>query len=112
MSKTWYPMINYERCIECGLCVDMCSHGVYDENKAPRPVVVAPGECVTGCKGCAGQCPSEAIEYFGDTGAATDNTACCDGDCDCGSGGCGENGEEETLKTNAGGCGCIGGCCE
>lgn len=77
MSKTWYPMIDYEKCIECGSCVEMCERGVYNTAKAPRPVVVYPEGCIEGCKGCKNQCPAEAIEYFGD------NENCCGGECSC-----------------------------
>lgn len=94
MSKTWYPVINYEKCIECGNCVDWCEHGVYKTEKAPRPVVVFPEGCVHGCRGCASQCPADAIEYAGDTGG--DAEACA---CGCG---CGEDDEEEACC----GCGC------
>lgn len=66
MSKTWYPVINYERCTECGKCVEMCKHGVYNKTKAPRPVVVFTVGCVQGCHGCGKRCPNDAIEYVGD----------------------------------------------
>ena len=86
MAKAWYPMINYEKCIECGACVDFCQHGVYDKAKGPRPVVVNPDGCIQDCKGCASQCPSGAIEYFGDTGGNESEGCGCEGGCDCGSG--------------------------
>jgi NAD-dependent dihydropyrimidine dehydrogenase PreA subunit len=78
MSKKWYPVIDYEKCVQCGTCVDMCRHGVYDKAKAPEPVVVFPEGCVEGCKGCGNKCPAEAIQYVGDVGAAKD------GGCGCG----------------------------
>ncbi len=96
-------MINYEKCIECGACVDHCTHGVYNEDKAPRPVVVKPEECVQGCTGCSKKCQVEAITYFG-------QEANMDGaDCGCSSdSGCGCGTEKEEKKES--GCGC-GGCC-
>lgn len=39
MAKTWYPVIDYAACSECGICVEDCPHGVYDKDKAPTPVV-------------------------------------------------------------------------
>ena len=91
MSKTWYPMINYENCIECGACVEHCTHGVYNKEKAPRPVVAFQEGCIQGCTGCKRTCPSEAIAYFGaeDVGEGNREACCCqnsskghDG-CDC-----------------------------
>ena len=75
MSKKWYPVIVYTKCVECGSCVDMCNHGVYDKLKAPSPIVIFPEGCVQGCKGCGNLCPEKAIQYVGDTVTA--------GDCGC-----------------------------
>ncbi len=76
MSKGWYPVIDYEKCTECGACFKKCSHGVYVllENK---PVVIEPENCIHGCRGCQNKCPAEAIEYVGDTGVSYECT-CCD----------------------------------
>ncbi len=99
MSKNWYPMINYENCTECGSCVEFCSHGVYDKDKAPAPYVINPEGCIEGCKGCAGICPADAISYFGDNGESKS------GGCGCGCG-CGDDVEPEKGC----GCGCGDGC--
>lgn len=77
MSKTWYPMINYELCNECGLCFNKCKHGVYDL-RGNTPVVVNPDECVHGCHGCGNRCPVEAIEYIGEA----EQSSCCNS-CNC-----------------------------
>lgn len=91
MAKSWYPVIDYLSCIECGTCVNFCSHGVYDKDKAPSPVVVSPDRCIDHCHGCGNKCPVGAITYVGDdTGwippngekAETESTPCC-----CGKGG-------------------------
>lgn len=29
MSKGWYPVIDYDKCVGCMVCNDMCRHGVY-----------------------------------------------------------------------------------
>lgn len=47
MSKAWYPVINYEMCIECGTCINKCKRGVY-EKKEGRPVVIYPVGCIDG----------------------------------------------------------------
>lgn len=84
MSKTWYPVIDYSKCAECGICTDKCTHGVYDLKKAPAPVVVAPENCVHGCHGCGNLCPNGAISYVGEQ---VKNSSSCG--CSCGDdGGC------------------------
>lgn len=66
MTKTWYPVIDYTLCTECGLCISKCPHNVYDISKAPTPVVSAPSACVDHCHGCGNRCPAGAITYVGD----------------------------------------------
>ncbi|MEA5143237.1 MAG: DUF2703 domain-containing protein [Oscillibacter sp.] len=69
MAKTWYPVIDYLTCAECGTCVGKCPHGVYDTAKAPSPVVLNPEACIDHCHGCGNWCPVGAITYVGeDTG--------------------------------------------
>jgi hypothetical protein len=62
--------------MECGKCIDHCSHGVYDAAKAPSPVVSNPSGCVDHCHGCGSICPEAAITYVGeDTGWMPPNGA-------------------------------------
>lgn len=85
MAKTWYPVVDYATCIECGICVSFCPHKVYDKAKSPSPVVIAPASCIDHCHGCGNKCPVGAITYVGDdTGwtppnaaAADDSEPCC-----------------------------------
>lgn len=90
MAKTWYPVIDYAVCSDCGLCVEDCPHGVYDKSKAPTPVVRNPENCIDHCHGCGDPCPEGAITYVGDDtgwtppkGAPEDEQASCGcgGDC-------------------------------
>ena len=80
MSKTWYPVINYEKCIQCGVCVERCKNKVYDKEKAPRPVVLYPEGCIQGCKGCGNLCPTGAINYVGEKVSNSDDCGC---GCEC-----------------------------
>lgn len=69
MSKNWYPVIDYDKCIGCMLCNDMCMHGVYKPNdETDKPKVVYGNGCVHGCHGCERKCPEGAIHYYGDNG--------------------------------------------
>lgn len=67
MSKGWYPVIDYEKCVGCMVCNDMCSQGVYKPD-GKKPKVVYGNGCIYGCHGCENKCPVGAIHYFGDDG--------------------------------------------
>ncbi len=79
MSKTWYPILNYEKCLACGACFAQCTHGVY-QKEGDKVVVVYPEGCVHGCHGCQGLCPTEAIEYAGEL---VEDNLCCKSTCSC-----------------------------
>lgn len=62
----WYPIIDYEKCISCGKCVDYCKLGVYEfqEHQGKKKSVVKnPYNCVVFCTGCEEQCPANAITH-------------------------------------------------
>ena len=62
----WGPTIDYEKCVNCGKCVDYCKLGVYEfEEKegAKRAVVKSSNNCVVLCTGCQEQCPEGAITH-------------------------------------------------
>lgn len=95
MAKSWYPVIDYSECMECGACIKKCPHGVYDIGKAPVPVVTAPENCIDHCHGCGNICPKGAITYVGENTGWTppkkqmENKDCgcsggCSGGCSCG----------------------------
>jgi len=58
---TWYPTVDADKCIRCGLCMN-CGKSVY-EWTAHGPVVVRPNSCVPGCSTCANLCPANAITF-------------------------------------------------
>ncbi len=64
MASTWYPVIDYDKCIGCMSCVEFCPHGVLEESDG-RPAVVRPDNCVEFCRGCQKICDAEAIDYAG-----------------------------------------------
>ena len=66
MAETRYPVIDYLTCTECGTCVVMCPHGVYDTEKTPSPVVKNIESCIDHCHSCGNRCPVGAITYIGD----------------------------------------------
>lgn len=89
MAKTWYPVIDYLLCTECGACISKCPHGVYDKSKAPSPVVKNPEACVDHCHGCGNICPADAITYVGEdtgwtppNGKQTAEESCCSCGCE------------------------------
>jgi len=62
----WFPMIDYEKCVSCGKCVDYCKLGTYEfeENKGKKTTVVKnPNNCTVLCNGCDIICPAGAIKH-------------------------------------------------
>ena len=62
----WYPTIDYEKCANCGKCVDYCKLGVYEfEEKEGKKISVVKNStnCVVLCTGCDGICPVGAIKH-------------------------------------------------
>jgi NAD-dependent dihydropyrimidine dehydrogenase PreA subunit len=62
----WGPVIDYEKCISCGKCIDYCHMGAYEfeeKDGKKRSVVKNPNRCIVFCKGCEDQCPAGAIKH-------------------------------------------------
>ena len=79
--------LDVDTCIGCGMCVDVCPHGVFaiQERKA---VIIARDLCIE-CGACAINCPVGAIQVQTGAGCATGVLLGTIGkDCEC-SNGCG-----------------------
>jgi len=61
-TDAWNPVLDKEKCIECGKCHDFCLFGVY-EVKDKQVRVVKPQNCKNNCPACARMCPSKAIIF-------------------------------------------------
>jgi NAD-dependent dihydropyrimidine dehydrogenase PreA subunit len=62
----WHPTINYEKCVNCGKCVEYCTLGTYEFEMVDgkkRVVVKNPNNCVVLCSGCDEVCPAKAISH-------------------------------------------------
>lgn len=66
MTKEWYPIVNTDRCTQCGFCINFCPRNVYDKSRGPVPTVTYPEGCVDHCHGCGKRCPNGAITYNND----------------------------------------------
>jgi NAD-dependent dihydropyrimidine dehydrogenase PreA subunit len=59
----WFPIIDYNKCINCGQCLDFCLFGVYERNAEKKVIVTAPQNCKNNCPACARICPTVAIIF-------------------------------------------------
>lgn len=62
-APAWYPVIDYDRCSNCGQCHEFCLFGVYEKDAEERVQVVQPGNCKNNCPACARICPEAAIIF-------------------------------------------------
>ncbi|RMD75696.1 MAG: hypothetical protein D6820_14170, partial [Lentisphaerae bacterium] len=67
--RPWYPVLDRERCNDCGLCLSYCLFDVYERDCAGRVVVTRPENCKDGCPACARICRVGAV-MFGKCGEA------------------------------------------
>ena len=60
--EAWNPVIDKERCTECGKCHDFCLFGVY-AIEGGIVKVARPQNCKNNCPACARACPSKAVIF-------------------------------------------------
>jgi len=61
-QEAWNPVIDKERCTNCGKCHDFCLFGVYSISDGTVKVT-QPQNCKNNCPACARICPSKAIIF-------------------------------------------------
>ncbi|MBP7052049.1 MAG: ferredoxin family protein [Phycisphaerae bacterium] len=59
----WFPVIDYDRCVNCKQCMNFCLFGVYGLSEEGRVTVQKPSGCKTNCPACARMCPRKAIIF-------------------------------------------------
>ena len=59
----WFPVIDYDRCVNCKQCMNFCLFGVYAQNDLGSVEVQNPANCKTNCPACARICPEAAIIF-------------------------------------------------
>jgi ferredoxin len=59
MAEWKIPQLNKEKCVVCGICVDVCPQGVL-EMQAQRVIFARPQDC-TYCGTCEESCPHDAV---------------------------------------------------
>ncbi|HNS20074.1 MAG TPA: 4Fe-4S dicluster domain-containing protein [Sedimentisphaerales bacterium] len=59
----WFPVIDYDRCVNCKQCMNFCLFGVYGLSEEGQVTVQKPSGCKTNCPACARMCPRKAIIF-------------------------------------------------
>lgn len=63
VADRWYPIIDWECCINCGHCREFCIFGVYTLDTDGQVIIAEPDNCKPGCPACARICPRSAIMF-------------------------------------------------
>lgn len=61
--RAWFPVIDYNRCVQCKQCMGFCLFGVYQLDSEGGVVVKNPANCKDNCPACARVCPNGAIIF-------------------------------------------------
>jgi NAD-dependent dihydropyrimidine dehydrogenase PreA subunit len=61
---SWGPIIDEEKCTQCGLCLLSCGAGVFGYSGSKKTFrVINFGSCTMGCTTCGKVCPESAISF-------------------------------------------------
>lgn len=76
-ASRWYPVIDYDRCINCLECLNFCLFGTFGIDSAGHIFVEQPDACRDGCPACSRICPKQAIMFpeYTDPAIAGDHAA-------------------------------------
>ncbi|WP_457558861.1 ATP-binding protein [Candidatus Harpocratesius sp.] len=58
----WFPIIDFNKCNNCGDCVQFCAHGVFNMENGVL-IVQNPKNCVVFCQACLKMCPKDALIF-------------------------------------------------
>lgn len=61
--------LNEEKCVGCGMCIDVCPHAVFTMNGAKKVRIQNRDACIE-CGACSMNCPAEAISVETGVGCA------------------------------------------
>ena len=77
--------LNEEKCIGCGMCIDVCPHAVIGMNDSDRAWIQDRDACME-CGACSRNCPTETVSVQAGVGCAAavinsmlgrDPSSCC-----------------------------------
>ena len=92
LKKVVTLVLDESKCIGCGICLEVCPHGVFIIESGRAQIQNRDG-CME-CGACARNCPASAISVRPGVGCAAaiimgklrGNEPSCDGGCGCGGG--------------------------
>lgn len=61
-QDAWYPLLDSQKCVNCGKCHDFCLFGVYTMEQG-EVCVANPTNCKNNCPACARVCPVGAVIF-------------------------------------------------
>ncbi|MBN1864173.1 MAG: ferredoxin family protein [Victivallales bacterium] len=61
--SSWFPVIDYDLCSNCGRCLEFCLFAVYGRSEGGKVKVLNPRNCKNNCPACARICPRGAIIF-------------------------------------------------